>query len=74
MNFIRVYDRKAAITGALENVELESCGVLGGVGKGLKSLEVRTQPAKQKSRQLGDFTKPVAEPLVYVRATKKETP
>jgi hypothetical protein len=56
MNFIRVYERKGAITRALENVELESCGVLGGVGKGLRSLEVRTQPAKRKNDQLGDFT------------------
>ena len=29
--------------------------------------------AKVAAYQLGDLTKPVAEPLVYVRATKKES-
>lgn len=55
MNFIRYYERKGAITRALEKVELESCAALGGVGRGLKSLEVRTRPATSKTKQLSFF-------------------
>lgn len=53
MNFIRFYDRKSAVTNLLEPIECESSGVLGGVGRGLQSLEIRTSPA-------GDFNKQLA--------------
>ena len=35
MNFIRYYERKSPITGALDRIELESSGRLGGMGHGL---------------------------------------
>lgn len=57
MNFIRYYERKSAITRPLEDIELESCGVLCGAGTGLRSLEVRTSPFKSKSSQLSWFDK-----------------
>jgi hypothetical protein len=44
MNFIRFYDRKGKFTKPLEGITLESAGVLGGIGHGLRSLEVRTSP------------------------------
>lgn len=43
-NFIRFYERKGAVTPPLSDVEIESAGVLAGVGSGLKSLEVRIRP------------------------------
>jgi hypothetical protein len=52
MNFIRYYERKGAITGALQNIELESAGRLGGTGHGLKSLEVRMSPVNNAEAQL----------------------
>ena len=52
MNFIRFYDRKGAVTGPLENVELESAAVLGGMGHGLRSLEVRASPQSDYDSQL----------------------
>jgi len=55
MNFIRYYDRKSAITDLLEPVECESAGVLGGVGDGLRSLEVRTSPKSNFQKQLADL-------------------
>ena len=55
MNFVRFYERKGAISKLLELVELESSGVIGGVGHGLRSLEVRTSPARDRDSQLKTF-------------------
>lgn len=52
MNFIRFYERKTAVTRLLsDNVAFESAGVIGGVGRGLRSLEVRTSPERDRDAQ-----------------------
>ncbi len=51
MNFIRFYERKSPVTSLVDQVEFESSGVLGGVGHGLRSLEVRTSPKSDADKQ-----------------------
>ncbi|MEI4896793.1 hypothetical protein Q8G71_36500, partial [Klebsiella pneumoniae] len=50
--FIRFYERKTPMTRTLEGVELESCGRLAGVSRGLRSLEVRMRPDEQRDAQI----------------------
>ncbi|MBI3861220.1 MAG: hypothetical protein HY290_04935 [Planctomycetia bacterium] len=52
MNFIRFYERKGPVAQMLEDVTLESAGVLGGIGHGLRSLEIRTSPVTNRDAQL----------------------
>lgn len=54
-NFIRFYERKGAIAAPLDDIVLESAGVLGGIGHGLKSLEIRTSPRRNRDSQYSDF-------------------
>lgn len=69
MNFIRFYERKSKLTRLLEDVELESCGVLGGVGHGLMSLEVRTKPKCDRDKQASEIRK-FERVLAELRSTK----
>ncbi|MCY2966506.1 MAG: hypothetical protein NT069_23225, partial [Planctomycetota bacterium] len=54
-NFIRFYERKGAIFQPLQGVILESAGVLGGVGRGLRSLEIRTSPERDRDLQRAEI-------------------
>jgi hypothetical protein len=51
--FVRFYDRKRPMAPSLEAVLLASAARLGGLGQGLKSLEVRTAPRRTWSEQVG---------------------
>jgi hypothetical protein len=52
MHFIRFYERKGRFTSPIDKITLESAGVLGGVGHGLRSLEIRTSPLANHDDQL----------------------
>ncbi|MFM8223569.1 MAG: hypothetical protein ACKOJF_32095, partial [Planctomycetaceae bacterium] len=47
-NFIRFYERKSVLAGPIESVLIESAGLLGGLHRGLDSLEVRTSPTRNR--------------------------
>ncbi|MFM8581122.1 MAG: hypothetical protein ACKOFW_06410, partial [Planctomycetaceae bacterium] len=49
--FIRFYERKSVLAGQIESVLIESAGLLGGLHRGLDSLEVRTSPSRNRDEQ-----------------------
>ena len=56
-NFIRFYERKSILAGPIEAVLIEAAGLLGGLHRGLDSLEVRTSPCRNRDDQQVELQK-----------------
>jgi hypothetical protein len=54
-NFIRFYERKSPLSRPIENVLVESAARISGIDSGLQSLEIRTSPEKDVTRQLAQL-------------------